>query len=43
MVPSVVIYVHIYIYMYKTEVCDLVGLFILNELTSKFGKNNMGL
>ena len=25
------------------EVCELVGLFILNELTKKFGKENIGL
>ena len=25
------------------EICELVGLFILNNLGEKFGKNNMGL
>ena len=25
------------------EICELVGLFILNQLSEKFGKNNVGL
>ena len=25
------------------EICELVGLFILNKLSEKFGKNNIGL
>lgn len=28
---------------YGAEVCELTGLFILNELTKKFGKENVWL
>ena len=28
---------------YGTEVCELVGFYLLNLLTNEFGKNNIGL
>ena len=33
----------IYIYIYGAEICELVGLFILNHLGKRFGKENIGL